>query len=407
MTRLPLQPWMTAPESRRVMAALGEARFIGGCVRDALLGLPVSDIDIATPLPPEETTRRLEAAGIRVVPTGIRHGTVTAVTGGRHFEITTLRRDLVCDGRHAEVAFTDDWRTDAARRDFTVNALSCTVTGELFDPFGGVEDLASRTIRFIGSPEDRIREDVLRLLRYFRFYARYGGDAPDPAALAACGALAPLLPGLSGERVRAELFRLLGGPRPAAVWALMAAAGVSRHLLPEATRGERLAALTALEAALGLDGPDRAVPRLAALLEVGRAGALSVAGRLRLSVAERERLLALALPACAVDAGAEPAALRRTLAALGCGELFRDLALLSTAAGAGEGAAALTPVLAALQQWRGARFPLTGRDVLARGVAPGPDVGRLLAAVRDWWAERGFAPDREMCVAELTYRIAK
>lgn len=400
------QPWMTAPESRRVMAALGEARFIGGCVRDAVLGLPAGDIDIATPHPPDEVTRRLAAAGVRVVPTGIRHGTVTAVTGGKHFEITTLRRDIACDGRHAEVAFTDDWLADAARRDFTINALSCTAAGDLFDPFGGRADLAARRVRFIGRAEDRIREDVLRLLRYFRFYARYGDEAPDPEALAACRALAPLLPGLSGERVRAELFRLLGGPRPAAVWALLAGQGILPHLLPAATRQERLAALTVLEGACGLDGPDRALPRLAALLDAGCDGALAVAGRLRLSVAERERLLALAAAEPAVDLRADAAVLRRQLAALGDGDLFRDLALL-TAAAAGMAPGELASLPALLERWRRARFPLGGRDALALGLAPGPEVGRLLAEVRDWWAERDFTPSHAECSAELNYRIAK
>jgi len=406
MTTLSPQPWMSAPESRRVMAALGEARFVGGCVRDAVLGLPAGDIDIATPHPPDEATRRLAAAGVRVIPTGVKHGTVTAATGGRHFEITTLRRDLACDGRHAEVAFTDDWLADASRRDFTINALSCTVAGDLFDPFGGLADLAARRVRFIGRAEDRIREDVLRLLRYFRFYARYGDATPDPEALAACAALAPLLPGLSGERVRAELFRLLGGPRPAEVWAVIAGQGILPHLLPAATRVARLAALLPLEGGFALDGLERAVPRLAALLEVGRDGALAVAGRLRLPVAERERLLALAVPAVAVDLRDDAAAWRRVLAALGDGALFRDLALLNAAAS--EAAPGdLAPLRALLERWPGVRFPLGGRDALALGLAAGPEVGRLLAEVRDWWAERDFAPSPAECRAELNYRIAK
>ena len=397
---------MTAPESRRVMAALGEARFIGGCVRDGWLGQPGADIDIATPLPPDEATRLLEAAGIKVVPTGIKHGTVTAVTGGKAFEITTLRRDLVCDGRHAEVAFTDDWQADAARRDFTMNALSCSVEGVLFDPFGGLADLEARRVRFIGRAEDRIRDDVLRLLRYFRFHARYGGETPDPEALAACRDLAPLLPGLSGERVRAELLRLLSGPRPAEVWRLMAEHRLLPHLLPAATRTDRLAALTALEKSLELGGPERALPRLAALLEVDRDGALAVAGRLRLSVVERERLCALAAPAVPFELEKDAASLRRALAALNDGARFLDLALLA-AARLSLGPASLAPARAVLACWRDRRFPLNGDDVLALGVAPGPEVGRLLAELRDWWAGRDFAPSRSECSAELNYRIAK
>ena len=382
------------------MAALGEARFIGGCVRDALLGLPVSDIDIATPHPPDEVTRRLEGAGIRVIPSGIRHGTVTALVGPARFEVTTLRRDLACDGRHAEVAFTDDWQADAARRDFTVNALSCTVTGELFDPFGGINDLAAHKIRFIGNAPDRIREDVLRLLRHYRFFARYGGAEPDAEALAACRTLAPLLAGLSGERVRAELFRLLTGPRPAAVWGLIDRQGIAAHLLPVATGGDRLTALMALEDGLGLTGAERAVPRLTALVE-GVAAASAVAERLRLSTAERARLLALTGPVLNLGAGA--AGLRRPLATLADGALFRDLALLAAASGAGE--PALAPVWTVLAEWGERPFPLGGRDAVAAGMMPGPEVGRLLAAVRDWWADRAFVPDADACRDELVRRI--
>ncbi len=404
-TRLALQPWMAAPETGRVMAALRDARFIGGCVRDALLSLPVTDIDIATPQPPDEVTRLLTRAGVRVVPTGIIHGTVTAIVGLAHFEITSLRRDVACDGRHAEIAFTDDWQADAARRDLTINALSCTPEGLVFDPFGGLHDLAARRVRFIGRAEDRIREDVLRLLRYFRFFARFGADDPDPEALAACRVLAPLLPGLSGERVRTELFRFLSGPRPAEVWTLIAAAGIPPHLVPGATCGHRLAALTVLEHALALDGPERAMVRLAALLDVTTDGALAVAGRLRLSRAERERLLALATPAVAITPGADKASLRRILATLDDGALFHDLILLA-AARLESGPASVEPALATLDRWRQTRFPLSGHDALAAGVAPGPEVRRLLSLVRDWWADRNFEPGHAECIAELNYRIA-
>ena len=384
------------------MAALGEARFIGGCVRDALLGLTVSDIDIATPHPPGEVTRRLESVGVRVVPTGIRHGTVTALVGTARFEITTLRCDLACDGRHAEVAFTDDWQADAARRDFTINALSCTITGELFDPFGGIDDLSCHKIRFIGRAEDRIREDVLRLLRYFRFFARYGGAEPDAEALAACKALAPLLPGLSGERVRAELFRLLTGPRPAAVWALIEGGGIAGHLLQVATRSERLTALMVLEDGLGLVGAERALPRLAALVGGGDDAARAAAERLRLSAPERGRLLALSGPPLDIVAGAS--GLRRSLAVLADGALFRDLSLLA-AASMGAGLAALGPVWAVLAEWRERPFPVGGRDALAAGMAPGPEVGQVLAAVRDWWADHAFAPGADECRVELARRL--
>src|SRR5215470_372141 len=262
--RLDPQPWMTAPETAAVMAALsaagGEARFVGGCVRDALLGRKVRDVDIATHEPPERVMNLLARAGIKAIPTGIKHGTVTAVIGGRHFEITTLRRDVETYGRHARVEYTDDWEADAARRDFTMNALFCSVDGTA----------------------ERIREDVLRLLRFFRFHAHYGKPPPDPPALAACSALAHLLPTLSGERVCSETLKLLSAPQPAEVIELMRASGVLAHFLPEATRIDRLRALIAAEGAALRDLVPRPDPvrRLGALLDGSEASALAVATRL-------------------------------------------------------------------------------------------------------------------------------
>jgi poly(A) polymerase len=401
---------MVAESSRRVFAALGTARFVGGCVRDAVAGRPVADIDIATPLRPETVIARLEAAGIRAVPTGLAHGTVTALCDGTALEITTLRRDVACDGRHAEVAFTEDWLADAARRDLTINALSCTADGMLYDPFGGVADLAAGRVRFIGRAGDRIREDVLRLLRFFRFYGRYGRPPADDEALAACQALAPRLPGLSGERIRAELFRLLAHDRCAEVWDLMAEATVLPHLLPTAIRVDRLAALVRLETALGL-GPadDRVVVRLAALLATDRAGAETVARRLRLSRDQHNRLIGLVAPAVAVDLAASPARLRRTLVTLESGERFRDLALLAAAAtpdALESGPGALAPLLTMATQRAAVPFPVSGNDLLARGVPAGPAVGRWLADLEGWWAEQSFRPDREACLAELERRRA-
>ena len=279
--RLDPQPWMTAPETVAVMAALsaaaGEARFVGGCVRDALLGRKVRDVDIATHEPPERVMNLLKRAGIKAIPTGIKHGTVTAVTGAKHFEITTLRRDVETYGRHAKVEYTDDWQADAARRDFTMNALFCGADGTIYDPFGGLADLRAQRVRFVGDPETRIREDVLRLLRFFRFHAHYGKPPPDAAALAACRSLAPLLPTLSGERICAETLKLLSAPQPADVIDLMGETGVRAHFLPEATRNDRLRALVAIEGSAPRDLVPRTDPlrRLAALLdgsEAERAG---------------------------------------------------------------------------------------------------------------------------------------
>ncbi|MEI8395940.1 MAG: CCA tRNA nucleotidyltransferase [Rhodospirillaceae bacterium] len=396
---------MTAAPSRKVMAALGQARFVGGCVRDAVLGRPVSDIDIATPVAPDRVMERLAAAGIRVIPTGLAHGTVTAVLGKAHFEITTLRRDITCFGRHAEVAFTDDWRADAARRDFTFNALSCTADGVLYDPFDGLADLAAGRVRFIGSAFERIREDVLRILRFFRFYARYGTPPADGEALEACGTLAPLLPGLSGERVRAELFRLLDHERCAEIWALMTECGVIGALLPVATGIFRLDALVRLERDHGT-GTGRAVIRLAALLAgAGRAEIEAVTARLRLSRREREHLLALAAPDFALGPGDDPAFQRRALLRLGDPELFRDRMLLA-AAGDESAPEMLAAAFAVLDQAADRRFPLTGTDLLACGISAGPELGRVLAELRDWWADCGFLPDRAACLSEVARRTA-
>ncbi|HEY4133748.1 MAG TPA: CCA tRNA nucleotidyltransferase [Alphaproteobacteria bacterium] len=414
------QDWMTRPATRAVMAALAAsgatARFVGGCVRDALLRRAVGDIDIATDAAPDAVIAALEKAKIRAIPTGLAHGTVTAVvadaTGEKHqFEITTLRRDVETDGRHARVAFTDDWAADAARRDFTMNALFLDMDGRLYDPCGGLDDAKRGRVRFVGDPALRLEEDVLRLLRYFRFFAHYDRAPADAAALAACRAAAPQLPGLSGERVRQELLKLLAAPDPGPAVKLMAEAGAFAHLLPEATAVARLAALPALERREGARRDP--LRRLAALIEVHAAGAEQVAARLRLSNMEKTRLTALAAPELPVMAGLSGGLLNRVLHRLG-GPLMRDLALLAWADDAANGQAddqtaddqAYVRLIAAADCWRPRVFPLTGQDALAFGLPPGPAVGRALAAAEDWWIERGFAPDRDACLAYLRDMIS-
>jgi poly(A) polymerase len=395
--RLAPQPWMTEPATHAVLAALsdagGAARFVGGAVRDALLGRPVGDIDIATPLSPEEVTLRLERAGVTVVPTGIAHGTVTAVVPPRHFEITTLRQDVETFGRQARVAFIADWTGDAGRRDFTMNALFLDIDGRVFDPVGGLEDLHAGRVRFVGDPATRIREDVLRLLRFYRFYAHYGRGEADGAARAACTALAPLLPGLSGERVAAETLKLLAAPDPLPTLAMMAEDGVLAVLLPEAQRRDRLATLVPLEPT-----PDP-LRRLGALV----AGDVAqLAERLRLSNEQRDRLTAMAQPPWPIDLAGDDAVQRRAVYHLGV-ERYRDLVLLRAAeTGEIERVAAL---LALAESACPPPFPLKGRDVTALGVPPGPEVGRLLAAVEAWWEEGDFRADRAACLAEVARRV--
>ncbi|HYF90525.1 CCA tRNA nucleotidyltransferase [Azospirillum sp.] len=399
--RLSPQPWMTAPESRAVFAALdaggADARFVGGCVRDAWLGRPVKDIDIATHAPPERVIELLEAAGIRVIPTGIAHGTVTALCGGKPYEITTLRRDVETDGRHARVEFTDDWVEDAARRDLTMNALSCTPDGAMFDPFGGLADLAAGRVRFVGEARRRIEEDVLRLLRFFRFHAHYGRGEPDAEAMAACRELAPRLPTLSGERVRGELFRLLTAACAAAVWRLMMGQGIMVHLLPEAMDTDRLDRLIAVERDLGImPDPTR---RLAAVLDSDRPGALRAAEALRLSNHERDRMLALVEPPMVLMPSDDRKALRQGLYRIGDGDLFCDLLLV--AAAVHDGPLDLTALRAAMSvagDLPNLRLPIAGRDLLELGIPRGPAVGEMLKRVEGWWIAEDFQPGREVCL---------
>ena len=394
---------MTSAASRAVLAALdtedGPARFVGGCVRDAVLGRPVKDIDIATALPPEDVMARLTDAGIRAIPTGIDHGTVTAVIGKDHFEITTLRIDVETFGRHARVAFTDDWAKDAARRDFTINALFADADGTVYDPVGGLDDLREGRVRFVGKAGERITEDVLRLLRFFRFQAHYGKPPADQEALAACAAMADRLPSLSGERVCGELLRLLLAPAPAAVFTLMAGAGVLAQFLAEASEITRLEALVRIEA--DRVAPD-AIRRLAAVLGTDAPGAIAIAGRLRMSNAERERLAALTAGIGEITPALDDRARRRALHAHGP-ELYRDLALLAWADCARASAQedeAWNGLLSAAASPPPA-LPLKGRDALALGVPQGPEVGRLLRGIEAWWIEGDFQADRSACLERL------
>ncbi len=411
---------MTSPQTVQVLAALGaggaEVRFIGGCVRDALLKRPIRDIDIALPAAPRTVVGLLEAAHIRVIPTGIDHGTVTAMIDTTPFEITSLRVDVETYGRRARVAYTDDWLADAARRDFTINAMSCTPDGDIYDYFDGMEDLGHGRIRFVGDPAERIAEDVLRLLRFFRFHAHYGREPADAAALAACREAASGLHALSGERVRVEIFRTLMAGDPADAFALMRADRVLDHVLPEAGEVGRLRMLSWLDSRAlrrAYIAPDP-VRRLAALLaaDAGADAADALADRLRLSNAQGARLRLMMAPPQPLDAATEPRDLRRALHRHGVAPV-RDLLLLAWAdalaatpdlprAGSGPWLAQLDRIDA----WETPRFPLRGRDALAQGVAHGPRIGHLLRAVEAWWEEGDFAAGRDACLAQLREIIA-
>lgn len=386
---VPPPAFLAAPAPAAVLLALPGARAVGGCVRDALAGRPVHDVDVAAPLPPEAMVPVLRrVAGMKVFETGLAHGTVTAVLEGQPVEVTSLRRDLETDGRHAEVAWTADWREDAARRDFTINAMSLAADGRLWDYFGGREDLAAGRVRFVGDPATRLREDYLRALRFFRFQARYGAGEPDAAALAAIRAAVPGLARLSAERVWMELKRLLAAPDPSDALALMAGTGVLGAVLPEGGEVPVLERLVAVE-----DRPDVLV-RFAALLPAGTTTE-ALAARLRLSGAEAAALAALRGPV--PSPGEDDAALRRALAEHGHEALHGRL-LLAEARGEPGDLAGLRRRLDGIER---PEFPLQGRDALALGVPPGPAVGRLLALVRAWWMERGCVDDADACRGRL------
>ena len=391
--------WLEEPETRSVMQALGHARFVGGAVRNALLGAPVADIDIAVPVPPEETVKRLEAAGIRAVPTGFDHGTVTAIKNGKVFEVTSLRRDVATDGRHAVVAYTTEWDEDAARRDFTINALYAAADGEIFDYTGGLEDLIAGRVRFVGDPRARIREDYLRILRLFRFHAWYGKGEMDAEGLRASAENKAGLAQLSGERIARELLRLLECPNPAPVLRTMAASGILPELLPFALQLPRLERLIQADAenAFPADG----LLRLAALLPDDIAAARAVAGRLRLSGADQGRLEALAAAAEKMPAHLSAQDVRKLLYRLGAGA-FKDRVRLSWAAASpGTNAIPWRMLLSVADAYEKPRFALTGHDVMQAGVPEGPEVGKILAQLEDWWIEQDFPDDDAALAGQL------
>ncbi|WP_027135848.1 CCA tRNA nucleotidyltransferase [Geminicoccus roseus] len=400
-------PWLTLAPTRRVMAALeeagGRAWFVGGCVRDSLLAGdavdPGLDIDIATDLVPDRVMALAGAAGLKAVPTGIEHGTVTLIVNGRPFEVTTLRRDLETDGRRALVAFGTSLEEDAARRDFTINALYAQADGLVVDPLGGLADLARRRVRFVGDPDRRIVEDYLRVLRFFRFHARFGGSSPDPEGFQACVRHRDRLGSLSAERVARELLKLLVAPNALASLRAMRDGGILAAL------DLRGAVPEGLEALLRAWPASDALVRLAALFrqeEPAPGQGIALAGRLRLSTAERDRLeamLGLPLPALEED----PAERARGWYRGGSATPWRDRFLLAAALH-GLTPDQVQPLVDGAAAWVRPRFPLSGADVLALGAPPGRAVGVLLRQVEAWWLARDMLPDRQACLDELRSR---
>jgi poly(A) polymerase len=387
------------PGLRAVLAAIsgagGEVRMVGGCVRNALLGEAIHDIDIATNLVPSQVVKAAADAKLRSVSTGIEHGTVTIVSDGTGFEVTTLRHDIETDGRKAKVKYTDDWASDAARRDFTLNALYCSGDGEVFDPLEGFADLESRTIRFVGDPDARIREDYLRILRFFRFISQYGRGEADTNGLAACARLKDGLQQLSRERIGQEFCKLLCGARASEVAKLMNEAGVSRTLFEADLRDTLLACVNARAKTLGV------VPDYTTLLNAALPlSADKLSTLLRLSNNQTRSLNELQ------SATAPTPALRDierkvVLYQTGAQTWSRAVLLAWASLGLGE-EDEWRRLLKLPDEWQVPVFPVKGSDVVAAGFEAGPQVGKVLKSLEDWWMAGGFLADRD----ELLSRIS-
>jgi poly(A) polymerase len=416
--QIPVEPWMETPEIKAVLAAITkngkEARFIGGCVRDAILKRPVNDVDLATQETPDQITILLEDAGIKAVPTGIEHGTVMAVINHQSFEITTLRKDITTDGRHATVEFTEDWKQDAARRDFTFNTLSATPNGMVFDYFNGIQDLANRVIRFVGRAPERIEEDYLRILRYFRFIATIGMRVESKTEFLACVNRASKLKELSAERIRSELFKILNSNMPLDIMPLMYQQGVLQVIVPHVTAPEKLRQLAWLEtsamnfASVGRD-PLR---RLAALVATDESGVQDITDALRLSKAEHKRLTNMIAPTSNLRWNMSKGELQAALYHQGAATVV-DVALLNWADMIVNSPNSPTKEkdgwlhiieIADQQMGQEPNFPLKGQDVLDLGTSPGPEISRLLAEVKIWWLDGGCQANRTACLTELKSR---
>jgi poly(A) polymerase len=391
--------WLHWPETKALAQAVTPLRFVGGCVRDALLAREVRDVDAATPLQPPQVMKLLKAAGMKAIPTGIDHGTVTAIVGTRQFEITTLRRDVSTDGRHATVAFTEDWQEDASRRDFTMNALSCDAEGKVYDYFSGAEDALAGHVRFIGDAHERIREDGLRILRFFRFFAYYGSEAVDAAGIKACSELANLIDQLSGERIQQEMFKLLTAERAASVVGLMQRHSIWPYVIKSIVKTETLDRLPPLLRKAS-HAPD---PLLSlALLLRGTTGNIpllidAINARWKLSRVHYKHLGSL----CRADASwhmADDSHYKKQIRAWGK-ELFIDRAILAMAEGAEEASALVAIALA--QSWEIPAFPVTGDDLIALGIRPGQKLGATLAELEAAWEESGYELNKEALLTKL------
>jgi len=394
-----LDNWHGRPQAELVMNALSvgghKALFVGGCVRDALLERPVNELDIATPEPPERVVTLLEAAGLKAIKTGIEHGTVTAICDGISFQITTLRQDIETFGRHARVKYTHSWAKDAARRDLTLNALYCDIKGNVFDPLGGWSDLKAGRIRFVGDAHVRIKEDLLRLLRYFRFYAYYGCSPADEKALTACSKMAPRIKKLSIERVWHELSRLLNAPNPVSAVMLMHKHAILPYLLPEAIHCDLLDRLVQLEQQTKT-APDY-LRRITVMVSLSGEEACLLTTRFKFSKLDRKRFCILCDPPEWPDPKANVKQSRAAIYRLGK-ELFAELVLIGAAKFPNEDWLAL---LALSKKLSIPAFTVNGSDVVSMGIPVGPQVGKILQDVENWWINGDFKSGRDDCLNYL------
>lgn len=412
MTTVAGEAWFNDPALKRVLALLnadgGQGRVVGGAVRNSLMGLDVADVDIATTLLPETVSERAVAAGLKAVPTGIAHGTVTIVADGRPFEVTTLRRDVETDGRHAQVAFSEDWQADAERRDLTMNALYADAEGNVVDLVGGLPDIERRNVRFIGNPAQRIAEDYLRVLRFFRFFAYYGSGRPDADGLRACAAARPKMKTLSAERIWSETKKLLAAPDPGRALLWMRQVGILTEILPETEKWgiDAIPGLIATEQALKWT-PDPML-RLAAIVPPDAERLAKLSERLKLSKVEAAQLQAFATAPVVNDEMSDAAFDRLLYRAPVDGVITKLRLSLAVARGKAEGnldemsrSARLNKLLDRATKWKRPSFPLGGADVLANGVSAGPQVGEVLGKLEQAWLDGNFVMDRAALLARL------
>ena len=404
--------WLRSKPLQALFAALnrdgGEVRVVGGAVRNTLLGTKVSDVDLATTHLPEQTVRLAKEAGFKPVPTGIEHGTITVVVQGQPFEVTTLRKDIETNGRHAKVAFGTDWKTDAERRDFTINALYATADGDVIDYVGGLTDIETKTLRFIGDAEERIREDYLRILRFFRFFAWYGSGRPETDGLRASARLKDGLNQLSAERVWSELKKLLSAPDPSRAMLWMRQSGVLSAILPESEKWgiDTIHGLVRAEA--DLDWQVDALLRLESIVPPDAARMTELGKRLKMSNAERARLEAWAR-ADAIKSETSEQALKK-LIYRGSSQAVADRIRLAYASARQEAAASdeamiraggYSRLLDAVEKYEPLVFPVTGGDLLSLGVEKGPGLGEALRDLETLWIDSGFSLDREALLDKL------